>query len=261
MLPSQSSSPRGLSIDPAEKLVDKRKRMSFFEGLKFRLTKSPNASKSRNSTKLKEIGPNRIFGVEIEDLCLSEKTICPKIVTFLTEQIISMGGENENGIFRISAEKCRVDELVSILDRSEPFDLSRFSVHTFAACLKQYLRSLPTPLLPYDLYDEFLKLCTLQRAEILPRIRSLLSKLSKIRLGTLCKLLIFLKTIAMKSNDNLMTTSNLSIVFGVNCLRPKGEYSEDPSTLFTDSQKVSKSFELLLIHFEKCRALFEDPKF
>jgi hypothetical protein len=126
--------------------------------------------------------PN-VLGVELEALLMRERLlrgkVCaqvPPILGQLIDIVRSRGGHDLQGIFRVTAERDRIDALLAHFDRggdraplmddsaAEHTDFARTASSTgwmvggnpsvAATALKQWLGSLPEPLFPFALYRE-----------------------------------------------------------------------------------------------------------
>ncbi|CAF1266772.1 unnamed protein product [Adineta steineri] len=102
-------------------------------------------------------------------------------------------------------------------DTGQPIILQQYGDVHFASCiLKIFLRSLTDPLMTYHLYPELLGLSgTLKRHNQIDIIRDLIIEKLPAQNYTVLKYLIeFLNLVSIYSDTNLMTTTNLSLVFG-----------------------------------------------
>jgi hypothetical protein len=121
--------------------------------------------------------------------------------------------------------------------------------------IKIFLRSLPEPLLTYNLYDDFKSLSSIvDENELIDKINVIIPKLPKLNKIIFKKLLELLHEITTRSDVNKMSPSNLSIIFAVNLL--KGKFISQ-SKLLEDGSKVNKSFDLLITHFKKFDSAFD----
>ncbi|MGH0185205.1 UNVERIFIED_CONTAM: hypothetical protein FKN15_017372 [Acipenser sinensis] len=127
------------------------------------------------------------------------------------------------GIFRVGSSKKRVRKLREEFDQGKDVILDdEQSVHDVAALLKEFLREMPDPLLPRELYTAFLSAS-----------------------GNL----IF------QIAGNKMTAANLATIFGPNLLQrekvPEKDYSlkslevEDSSSIITVVQRLIENYESL----------------
>ncbi|GAA5929980.1 uncharacterized protein JCM15063_004682 [Sporobolomyces koalae] len=123
------------------------------------------------------------------------------------------------GIFRVSGSNKRINQLQVVFDEppryGKDFDWTGYSVHDAASVLRRYLNSLPEPVIPAGLYLDFT--AVLQRpqpiADSIAAYRHLISLLPPASRYLLLYLLDFLSVFARCSNKNLMTASNLAVVF------------------------------------------------
>jgi len=97
-----------------------------------------------------------IFGKSVQQLMEQQKSQYPRlqvpyILVFLADAIIRQDGQHSDGIFRLSGALPSMDKVKARLnagDYVEPSD-----VHDASGLFKYFLRSLPDPLVPTDLYD------------------------------------------------------------------------------------------------------------
>ncbi|TWW63563.1 Rho GTPase-activating protein 6 [Takifugu flavidus] len=135
------------------------------------------------------------------------------------------------GIFRVGSSKKRVRQLREDFDMGVDVQLDEeHSVHDVAALLKEFLRDIPDPLLPRELYPAFLHANLLRGADQLQYLQHLLYLLPPCNCDTLLRLLSLLHTVqsfaqdAIGTNDeeipgNKMTAANLAVIFGPNLLQ------------------------------------------
>ncbi|XP_036379040.1 rho GTPase-activating protein 6-like [Megalops cyprinoides] len=135
------------------------------------------------------------------------------------------------GIFRVGSSKKRVRQLRESFDMGMDVLLDEdHSVHDVAALLKEFLRDMPDPLLPRELYSAFLHANNLMGAEQLSYLQHLLYLLPPCNCDTLLRLLTLLHTVQSHAHDdigpdnqevpgNKMTATNLAVIFGPNLLR------------------------------------------
>ncbi|KAI2662406.1 Rho GTPase-activating protein 6 [Labeo rohita] len=120
------------------------------------------------------------------------------------------------GIFRVGSSKKRVRQLREDFDMGIDVLLDEeHSVHDVAALLKEFLRDMPDPLLPRELYRAFLHANLLRGADQLTYLQQLLYLLPPCNCDTLLRLLTLLHTIS----GNKMTAANLAVIFGPNLLQ------------------------------------------
>ena len=86
--------------------------------------------------------------------------------------------------------------------------------------LKEIIRKLKTPLVPFTLYDQIRE----QSADLvdnLEAIKDLLHRLPRLNRECLIYLLRFFNQVAQHADKNLMNTHNLSVVNAPNVFRPE----------------------------------------
>uniref|UniRef100_A0A673M5L0 Rho-GAP domain-containing protein n=1 Tax=Sinocyclocheilus rhinocerous TaxID=307959 RepID=A0A673M5L0_9TELE len=103
-----------------------------------------------------------------------------------------------SGLFRAGSSVKRCKELRKSFDEGGFPEFDSWDILTSASLLKVFLRELPGGLIPE------------------PHRTQLLKVLPEEHLNVLCYLMFFLSRVAAESHLNLMTSKNLSIVFGPN---------------------------------------------
>ncbi|GJN90331.1 hypothetical protein Rhopal_003340-T1 [Rhodotorula paludigena] len=132
------------------------------------------------------------------------------------------------GIFRVSGSNKRINQLQGIFDEppryGKDFDWTGYSVHDAASVLRRYLNALPEPVIPAGLYLDFT--AVLQKpqpiAASIAAYRHLISLLPPASRYLLLYLLDFLSVFARCSDKNLMTASNLAVVFQPGLVSSRG---------------------------------------
>uniref|UniRef100_A0A8C2DJF7 Rho GTPase activating protein 17b n=1 Tax=Cyprinus carpio TaxID=7962 RepID=A0A8C2DJF7_CYPCA len=158
-------------------------------------------------------------------------------------------GMQEEGLFRIAAGASKLKKLKAALDCSTS-QLEEFysDPHAVAGALKSYLRELPEPLMTYQLYEEWIQASNVsdpdKRLQALWVVCDMLPKANKSNFRYLVK---FLAKLALESDVNKMTASNISIVLGPNLLwaRTEGSLAEMAATT---SVHVVSIIELIINH-------------
>ncbi|XP_054614905.1 rho GTPase-activating protein 17b isoform X2 [Dunckerocampus dactyliophorus] len=134
-------------------------------------------------------------------------------------------GMKEEGLFRIAAGASKLKKLKAALDCSTS-QLEEFysDPHAVAGALKSYLRELPEPLMTFGLYDEWTQASNVSDPD--KRLQALwvtCNSLPKTHKANLRYLVKFLAKLALDSDVNKMTPSNIAIVLGPNLLWAKTE--------------------------------------
>tara|TARA_R110002050_G_scaffold16511_6_gene49954 strand:- start:616 stop:1470 length:855 start_codon:yes stop_codon:yes gene_type:complete len=128
-----------------------------------------------------------------------------------------------------------MDELIREFDENEDPDLSKEDVHVVAGVLKYYFRSLPVPIMTYDLYPEFLLVAEIADEEKrIKELRKLCDKLPECNHALLESFFLFLEHI-VKDEKNLMTAKNIAIVFAPSFLKAE---KETPQSFMKDQEAV-----------------------
>lgn len=129
------------------------------------------------------------------------------------------------GIYRKSGGNSQVQAVRDCFERNlTDFDLSDpdLDIHAITSGLKQYFRKLPNPLITYDVYDKLLD--TTAISESGPRIdamRQALRDLPKVHHEVLEYLMQHLTRVVAREKENLMTSTNVAVVFAPTIMRPE----------------------------------------
>ncbi|CAF3574699.1 unnamed protein product [Rotaria sordida] len=201
------------------------------------------------------------FHVSLQFILDNEPGETIPIVVRQTIDYIKDCGLNEPGIFRRAAVVSLIKEVQQKYNEGQPVIFEQYGdVHLAACVLKTFLRDLSEPLMTYRLYNELLGLSgsdlfkdtfydnedfclALKRPDQIDVIRDLIiEKLPTQNYNVLKYLIEFLNLVANYSNTNLMTTTNLSIVFG-----PNLSWSEDVQMNSLASYSLINTFTEILI--------------
>lgn len=121
-------------------------------GSRSRHVASKDRSKSPTSTGDLPVGDSALN----QNLSIRSEGLVPNIVKSCCTHI-SEHGLDLVGIFRIDSSKKRIKEIKEMYDSGKPVTMDEhFNPNDSACILKEYLRSLPEPLLTRDLYASFL---------------------------------------------------------------------------------------------------------
>lgn len=182
-------------------------------------------------------------------------------------ETIETRGLDDQGLYRIGGVNSRVTRLLQMcLDRknynkttgqvtmpdfSDPVE---WETKTITSALKNYLRNLSEPLMTYNLHPSIIEAAKIENLETRTnRIKSLIQQLP-IRNFTLLKILVeHLRKVAINSQKNLMTVSNLGICFAPTLMR-----GPDESSLSIMEIKYSNVVANTLI--EDYDSIFNDPR-
>jgi Rho GTPase-activating protein 44 len=207
---------------------------------------------------LKDRGGKGIyFGESLENSYkLCEQLQIPHLFDQSVE-FLSTYALQEEGILRLSAGDIEKKTLKKMLDDGCQVTLASYSVHAVAAVLKEYFRELPTPLIPFELYQQFVNSynthVTGSGLSAIPPIhlKELIFQIQPQNRRVLLSLIAMLFKVSTYSDVNKMTPSNLAIVFGQNLLRSN---SSDLMKVMSDTTAVNGVIESMIIghhEFEK----------
>lgn len=133
------------------------------------------------------------------------------------------------------------------------FDLSDpdLDIHAVTSGLKQYFRRLPMPLITYEVYDKLLDTTNVPDVEKEKRVEAMqraLTDLPKVHRDVLEFLTFHLKRVVERESENLMTSTNIAVVFAPTIMRP-----ESLSREMTDTARKNEVVQFLV---ENCQAVF-----
>uniref|UniRef100_A0A8C5BZI4 Myosin IXA n=1 Tax=Gadus morhua TaxID=8049 RepID=A0A8C5BZI4_GADMO len=187
---------------------------------------------------------SRQFGVELSRLSREEHTV-PHLVEKLINYI-EMHGLYTEGIYRKSGSTNKVKELRQGLDTDvSSMNLDDYNIHVIASVLKQWLRDLPSPLMTFELYEEFLRaMGQPERRDVIHGVYSIIDQLSRTHLSTLERLIFHLVRIALQEDTNRMSANALAIVFAPCVLRCPDTI--DPLQSVQDISKTTACVELII---------------
>lgn len=131
-------------------------------------------------------------------------------------------GLYEEGLLRVGCASSKLRRMISAINAnyvSPPLADKYCDPHVVAGVLKNYLRSLPDPLLTYEYYPKFVHAAqkpneTQRKAAIL----DVINQLPKENYDNLRYLTKFLSYLAEKNQENKMSTQNIAIVMSPNLL-------------------------------------------
>lgn len=144
-------------------------------------------------------------------------------------------GFQEEGIFRISGGK---ESMVEYIERIKLGDFSGgTNVNVIAGVLKQWLRELAEPLVPYDMYEQCIELGSSQQPSV-ESVTDLISRVPTSRKALIHCITHFVREISHPRNvdSTKMNTTNLAIVFAPAVIYAKPTSLVDPNLLFAQSK-------------------------
>ncbi|XP_042557699.1 rho GTPase-activating protein 10 [Dipodomys spectabilis] len=173
-------------------------------------------------------------------------------------------GINDQGLYRVVGVSSKVQRLLSILTdvkTCNELDLENsidWEVKTITSALKQYLRSLPEPLMTYELHGDFIVPAKSGSPESrVNAIHFLVHKLPEKNKEMLDILVKHLTNVSNHSKQNLMTVANLGVVFGPTLMRPQ----EETVAAIMDLKFQNIVVEILIENHEKIFRTLPDTTF
>ncbi|KAF9093314.1 hypothetical protein BGX23_003482 [Mortierella sp. AD031] len=219
--------------------------------------KDSDSSSVRNLTPSGESGhglppppssPKQVmFGNSLLDQLEVEQRTIPMVVEKCIEAVDERGLEIE-GIYRRSGMAVEARQLVQAFDAGLNPNLMDTAVYqdicSITSVLKQYLRTLPEPLVPYDLYGEFMEAtCLPHTDEKYDIFKELMDRMPIAHYQTMKVLMEHLNRVTERDNINLMTSKNLSVVFGPTLMR-----NPDQSREILDMTSKNMTIEFLIVN-------------
>ncbi|CAI2162773.1 13429_t:CDS:10 [Funneliformis geosporum] len=176
------------------------------------------------------VNTNSIFGNDLTKQSESDGVDIPYVVQKCIKAVEIRGMDLE-GIYRKSGGALQIRAIISAFENGIEFDLDDpdlfNDISAVTSVLKQYLRELPNPLFTYEFYSNFLELVPMSNCEEkAEKFREIFSQLPKANYATIKYLFEHLYRVKELEAKNLMTTKNLSVVFGPTLLRGSNPSSE-----------------------------------
>ncbi|XP_074867532.1 rho GTPase-activating protein 39-like isoform X2 [Carettochelys insculpta] len=189
-----------------------------------------------------------LFGSSLEEIMLRQQDVYPEnklpwVQTQLSQQVLTLGGEQAEGIFRIPGDIDEVNALKLQVDQWRiPNNLSDPNIP--ASLLKLWFRELEEPVIPQQFYAECISKYQDPAAAV--AVVQLLPELNRL---VLCYLIHFLQIFAQPSNvvKTKMDVNNLAMVMAPNCLRCQ---SDDPRVIFENTRKEMSFLRMLIVHLD-----------
>ncbi|XP_023818174.1 oligophrenin-1 [Oryzias latipes] len=166
---------------------------------------------------------------------------------------IETEGVTQEGVYRTVGSNIQVQRLLNaFFDSTSSTDVnlhsSDWEVKTITSALKFYLRSLSEPLMTYDLHRDLICAAKSDNPDVrLSEIHSLTYKLPGKNRQMLELLINHLGKVCSHSDENLMTPSNMAVVFGPTLMRAK----EETVAAMLDIKFQNIVVEILIEDYEK----------
>uniref|UniRef100_A0A8C5EZ29 Rho GTPase-activating protein 39 n=1 Tax=Gopherus evgoodei TaxID=1825980 RepID=A0A8C5EZ29_9SAUR len=189
-----------------------------------------------------------LFGSSLEEIMSRQQNMYPGnklpwVQIQLSQQVLALGGEQTEGIFRVPGDIDEVNALKLQVDQWRiPNNLSDPNIP--ASLLKLWYRELEEPVIPQQFYRECISNYENPAAAV--AVVQLLPELNRL---VLCYLIHFLQIFAQPSNvgKTKMDVNNLAMVMAPNCLRCQ---SDDPRVIFENTRKEMSFVRMLIVHLD-----------
>ncbi|KAM6248740.1 rho GTPase-activating protein 39-like isoform 2-T2 [Porphyrio hochstetteri] len=189
-----------------------------------------------------------LFGSSLEEIMERQQDMYPGnklpwVQTQLSQQVLALGGEQTEGIFRVPGDIDEVNALKLQVDQWRiPSSLSDPNIP--ASLLKLWYRELEEPVIPQQFYKECIS--NYENPDAAVAVVQLLPELNRL---VLCYLIHFLQIFAQPSNvgRTKMDVNNLAMVMAPNCLRCQ---SDDPRVIFENTRKEMSFLRMLIVHLD-----------
>uniref|UniRef100_A0A665UTK1 Oligophrenin 1 n=1 Tax=Echeneis naucrates TaxID=173247 RepID=A0A665UTK1_ECHNA len=162
-------------------------------------------------------------------------------------------GVTQEGVYRTVGSNIQVQKLLNaFFDSTHPGDVDLYSsdwdIKTITSALKFYLRSLCEPLMTYTLHRDLMCAAKSDNLDFrLSEIHSLTYKLPEKNREMLEMLIKHLVNVCSHSNENLMSPSNMGVIFGPTLMRAK----EDTVAAMLDIKFQNIVVEILIEDYKK----------
>lgn len=176
--------------------------------------------------------------------------------TFMKKGIAAVEGRglHEQGLYRMVGVNSKVANLLKCAldpkkaDKVNYEDPSVWETKTITSAIKNYLRSLPEPLMTFKLHEHFIKAAKQESKTLrILDVHKYVHQLPKANFDMLEMLIGHLKRVSDKCDENKMTVANLGVCFGPSLMRPE----EETMAAIMDIKFCNIIVEILITNYEK----------
>ncbi|XP_045123638.1 rho GTPase-activating protein 12-like isoform X3 [Portunus trituberculatus] len=223
------------------------------KGIKDKLRNFIRRRPMKETLENKGIYKESVFGSTLAELKSQDKTNIP-IFVLLCIQNIEKDEENlkTDGLYRISGNAAQIQKIrFEVAQRKHNVLSQEKEIHNLSGALKLFFRELKEPLIPYEIYDDFIRATGSEYRRMNQQADKLMKAVNKLPVenrDTLKLLMQHLLRVSEYESENRMSLSNLAIVFGPCLMWPKVTVSHD---LMTDVMLHNRVVEGLLCDFDK----------
>ncbi|MPC10106.1 Rho GTPase-activating protein 12 [Portunus trituberculatus] len=224
------------------------KDLKTHEGIEYCANTEKEDKKGKKGSEKKSV-----FGSTLAELKSQDKTNIP-IFVLLCIQNIEKDEENlkTDGLYRISGNAAQIQKIrFEVAQRKHNVLSQEKEIHNLSGALKLFFRELKEPLIPYEIYDDFIRATGSEYRRMNQQADKLMKAVNKLPVenrDTLKLLMQHLLRVSEYESENRMSLSNLAIVFGPCLMWPKVTVSHD---LMTDVMLHNRVVEGLLCDFDK----------
>ncbi|CAO3600252.1 unnamed protein product [Absidia cylindrospora] len=183
---------------------------------------APTSQTKLPSIPIKPYQQTSCFGRDLVAQAREEKRTIPFVVQLCVESIDYRGLDFE-GIYRKSGGASQMRLIQQCFDKKqypELLDASSWDICAITSVLKHYFRELPNPLFPYEYYDDLMQsLDCYDIGDRIKKIAQVIKSMPKENYITITYLMKHLDRVQQHSQNNLMVTKNLAMVFGPTLIR------------------------------------------
>ncbi|KAL3879823.1 hypothetical protein ACJMK2_032103 [Sinanodonta woodiana] len=168
---------------------------------------------------------------------------------------IESKGLDEQGLYRVVGVNSKVNKLIAVgLDKkkADKLSLDEYEIKTITSAVKNYLRSLPEPLMTFRFHSDFINAAKQEdKIKRIHDIHTLIRQLPSSHREMLEVIIRHLRRVADNSQKNLMPVANIGVCFGPTLMRPEEETMES----IMDIKFCNIVIEILINH---CKQIFEE---
>lgn len=190
-------------------------------------------------------GPAALYGTDLSEITSPNNPIPQAIIRLMLE--IEKRGLYAVGLYRKPGLQAAVNNLKSVLTSTDADELifEDERPHTLASCLKLFFRQLPSPVIPNQFYDDFLRSTDLEtEPETHTTMYELIQRFPKANRELLERLIVHLSRVAMLEKSNKMSPNGLAIIWAPCLIRPMDDC--DPLESLAQLPQQTKCIEVLI---------------
>ncbi|CEH15012.1 Chimaerin and related Rho GTPase activating proteins [Ceraceosorus bombacis] len=186
---------------------------------------APRSGDPSKSAALKGKAVMPLYNIDLMTLAARDKRSVPLGLERMLAEVEARG-LLEQGIYRISGAKNAIEGLKIAFSKqpAESVELSTgeySDVHTIAGAIKQWLRDLPEPVVPFQHYNALIEAERVENYEDrLYAIRDIIWEFPQPHFEVLRRMSEHLARICEEGERNLMAPHNIGLVFGTSLLNP-----------------------------------------